>query len=157
MAHRGHQHKARTTNTPFFDKARTKLGVKPVAPPPVYEPDVVVEAILHAAKNGPRDIVVGAASRAMTLGQTISPRLLDAILGRRIGFKAHYTDEPKPEGAPDNLFESTGGPTTIEGSFGDRARPRSFYTWLQTHPATMRGIVVGATVLGVAALRRRAA
>src|SRR5215203_627771 len=27
-----------TINTPFFDKARTKLGVKPVAPPPIYQP-----------------------------------------------------------------------------------------------------------------------
>src|SRR3712207_8928850 len=26
-------------NTPFFDKSRTKLGVKPKAVPPFYEPD----------------------------------------------------------------------------------------------------------------------
>ena len=150
--------KPATTNTPFFDKARTKLGVKPVAPPPVYGPGVVVEAILHAAKNGPRDVIVGGASRAMILGQKISPRLLDAIMERRIGFKAHYTNEPKPEDAPDNLFESTGGPTTIEGSFSDRAHPRSFYTWLQTHPTAKRSAMVGAAVLGAAAtLRRRAA
>ena len=150
--------KPATTNTPFFDKARTKLGVKPVAPPPVYGPPVVVEAILHAAKNGPRDVIVGGASRAMILGQKISPRLLDAIMERRIGFKAHYTNEPKPEDAPDNLFESTGGPTTIEGSFSDRAHPRSFYTWLQTHPTAKRSAMVGAAVLGAAAtLRRRAA
>ena len=147
-----------TTNTPFFDKARTKLGVKPVAPPPIYEPGVAVEAILHAAENGPRDIVVGGAARAMILGQAISPRLLDAIMQRRIGFEVHYTDEPKPEDAPDNLFESTEGPTTIEGSFGDRAHPRSFYTWLQTHPAATRSVMVGAaSILGAAALRRRAA
>src|SRR5688500_857376 len=40
-----------TINTPFFDKARTKLGVKPVAPPPIYQPGIVSEAILHAAEN----------------------------------------------------------------------------------------------------------
>ncbi len=147
-----------TTNTPFFDKARAKLGVKPVAPPPIYEPGVVAEAILHAAENGPRDVIVGGASRAMILGQAISPRLLDAIMERRIGFKVHYTNEPKPEGAPDNLFESTEGPTTIEGSFSDRTHPRSFYTWLQTRPTAKRSVMVGAAVLGAGAvLRRRAA
>ena len=65
--------KPATTNTPFFDKARTKLGVKPVAPPPIYDPGVVVEAILFSAENGPRDVIVGGASRAMILGQKISP------------------------------------------------------------------------------------
>jgi thiol-disulfide isomerase/thioredoxin len=38
-----------TINTPFFDEARTKLGIKPVAPPPIYQPSVVSEAIFHAA------------------------------------------------------------------------------------------------------------
>jgi NAD(P)-dependent dehydrogenase (short-subunit alcohol dehydrogenase family) len=33
-----------TINTPLFDQARTKIGVKPVAPPPIYQPDVVVDA-----------------------------------------------------------------------------------------------------------------
>ncbi len=145
-----------TTNTPFFDKARTKLGVKPVAPPPIYGPGIVVEAILHAAEKGPRDLIVGGASRAMILGQTISPRLLDAIMQRRVAFEAHYTGEPKPEDAPDNLFESMEGPNTIEGSFSDRAHPRSLYTWLQTHRTVKRSIVAGA-VLGAVALRRKAA
>src|SRR5215204_5056430 len=40
-----------TINTPLFDKARTKLGVKPVAPPPIYQPGIVSEAILHATEN----------------------------------------------------------------------------------------------------------
>jgi peroxiredoxin len=38
-----------TINTPFFDEARSKLGIKPVAPPPIYQPSVVSEAIFHAA------------------------------------------------------------------------------------------------------------
>ena len=29
-----------TINTPLFDKARTKLGVKPVGLPPIYEPNL---------------------------------------------------------------------------------------------------------------------
>ena len=147
--------KPATTNTPFFDKNRTKLGTKPVAPPPIYDPGVVVEAILHAAEKGPRDVIVGGASRAMILGQTISPRLLDAIMQRRISFEVHYTNEPKPEDAPDNLFGSTEGPNTVEGSFGNRAHPRSLYTWLQTHPAMKRSVLAGAVLGTAAALQSR--
>jgi len=97
-----------TINTPFFDKARTKLGVKPVAPPPIYQPSIVSEAILHAAENPARDLVVGGAAKAVILSQAVSPRLLDILLRVR-GFEVHYTGEPKPEDAPDNLFEPIDG------------------------------------------------
>src|ERR671921_705958 len=55
-------------NTPFFDKARTKLGVKPKGFPPMYAPGVVGHAILYAAEKAPRDIVAGGAAKGMILG-----------------------------------------------------------------------------------------
>jgi hypothetical protein len=143
-----------TINTPFFDKARTKLGVKPVAPPPIYQPHIVSEAILHAAENPARDLVVGGAAKAVILSQTASPQLLDVLLRVR-GFEVHYTSEPKPEDAPDNLFEPIDGYNTVEGSFRDRAHPRSLYNWLQLHPTVKRGAVAGMAIGAVGALRRR--
>src|SRR4051812_6562231 len=59
-----------TINTPLFDQARTKIGVKPVAPPPIYQPDVVVDAIVFAAENPVRDLVVGGAAKALILGRS---------------------------------------------------------------------------------------
>src|ERR671911_1971569 len=143
-----------TINTPFFDKARTKLGVKPVAPPPIYQPGFVSEAILHAAENPARDLVVGGAAKAVILSQTVSPRLLDILLKLR-GFEVHYTREPKPEDAPDNLFEPIDGYNTVEGSFRDRAHPRSLYNWLQLHPTVKRGAVASMAIGALGALRRR--
>src|SRR5215213_7896176 len=143
-----------TINTPFFDKARTKLGVKPVAPPPIYQPGVVSEAILHAAENPARDVVVGGAAKALILSQAVAPRLLDHLLKAR-GFEVHYTREPKPEDAPDNLFEPIEGHNTVEGTFVDRAHPRSFYNWLQRHPTVKRGAVAGMAIGALGALRRR--
>jgi NAD(P)-dependent dehydrogenase (short-subunit alcohol dehydrogenase family) len=143
-----------TINTPFFDKARTKLGVKPVAPPPIYQPGIVSEAILHAAENPARDLVVGGAAKAVILSQALSPRLLDILLRVR-GFEVHYTGEPKPEDAPDNLFEPIDGYNTVEGSFRDRAHPRSLYNWLELHPTVKRGAVAGMAIGALGALRRR--
>ena len=142
-----------TINTPFFDKARTKLGVKPVAPPPIYQPGIVSEAILHAAENPGRDLIVGGAAKAVIQSQAISPRLLDALLRRR-GFEVHYTDEPKPTEAPDNLFGPVEGYDTAEGSFGDRAHPRSLYNWVELRPAVKRAAFVGAA-LGVLSMLLR--
>jgi hypothetical protein len=104
-----------TINMPFFDEARTKLGIKPVAPPPIYQPSVVSEAIFHAAENPARDLVVGGADKAVILSQAVSPRLLNILLRVR-GFEVHYTSEPKPEDAPDNLFEPIDGHNAVEGS-----------------------------------------
>src|SRR5215211_3855330 len=53
-----------TINTPFFDKGRTKLGVKPVGVPPIYEPETVANMILYAAENPVRDL-----ERVMNLGE----------------------------------------------------------------------------------------
>jgi hypothetical protein len=70
--------------------------------------------------------------------QQLSPRLLDALL-LRFGFGVHYTDEPKTEDDPDNLFDPVQGLDTVEGSFGDRAHPTSLYNRLELHPAVKRG------------------
>jgi NAD(P)-dependent dehydrogenase (short-subunit alcohol dehydrogenase family) len=139
-----------TINTPFFDKARTK----PVAPPPIYQPGIVSEAILHAAENPARDLVVGGAAKAVILSQALSPRLVDVLLRVR-GFEVHYTREPKPEDAPDNLFEPIDGYNTVEGSFRAWAHPRSLYNWLELHPTVKRGAVASMAIGTLGALRRR--
>lgn len=128
--------------------------MKPVAPPPIYQPGIVSEAILHAAENPARDLVVGGAAKAVILSQALSPRLLDILLRVR-GFEVHYTGEPKPEDAPDNLFEPIDGYNTVEGSFRDRAHPRSLYNWLELHPTVKRGAVAGMAIGALGALRRR--
>jgi NAD(P)-dependent dehydrogenase (short-subunit alcohol dehydrogenase family) len=126
-----------TINTPLFDQARTKIGVKPVAPPPIYQPDVVVDAVVHAAEHPVRDVVVGGAAKALILGEKLAPRLLDALL-IRFGFEAHDTGEPRSADAPDNLFAPLEDHDTARDGFDGSAWPRSLYTSLQRHPLVGR-------------------
>src|SRR3712207_1113589 len=58
-----------TINTPFFDKGRSKVGVKAVGIPPIYEPHTVADIILYAAENPARDLVCGGAAQALILNQ----------------------------------------------------------------------------------------
>src|SRR5829696_704083 len=97
-----------TINTPFFDKGRTKLGVKPVGVPPIYEPQTVANIILYAAENPARDLVCGGAAQLMIINQRLSPRMVDAILTTRAGFSSQMTDEPRTEGEVDTTLTSPG-------------------------------------------------
>ena len=142
-----------TINTPFFDKGRTKLGVKAVGIPPIYEPDTVANIIMYAAENPARDLVSGGAAQALILNQRLSPRILDAILATRAGFAPQKTDEPRSEDDPDNLYAPIRGHDTARNGF--RALSRSLYNWLQMHPVVRRGAAVGTALGLLTALRRR--
>src|ERR687894_563498 len=142
-----------TINTPFFDKGRTKLGVKPVGVPPIYEPHTVANIIVYAAENPARDLVCGGAAQALILNQRLSPRMLDAILATRAGFAPQKTEEPRTEDDPDNLYAPIRGHDTAKNGF--RALSRSLYNWLQMHPTVKRGATLGTTLVLLAALRRR--
>lgn len=108
-------------NTPLFNKARTKLGVKPQPTPPIYQPSLVAKAIVEAAEHPEREVVVGDAGKIILLAQRISPGLVDAYMERN-GFDSQYTKEPKSENAPDNLFDPISDYDKIEGDFSDQAR-----------------------------------
>src|ERR671916_2191682 len=129
-----------TINTPLFDKARTKLGVKPVGLPPIYEPETVADIILYAAENPARDLISGGAAQALIINQRLSPRMLDAILATRAGFSPQKTEEPRSEDDPDNLYAPIQGHDTARNGF--RALSRSLYNWLQMHPTVRRRAAV---------------
>jgi NAD(P)-dependent dehydrogenase (short-subunit alcohol dehydrogenase family) len=93
--------------TPFFEHARTRLGVRPSGPPPVYSPETVAEAILRAAEHGGRDVAVGSAAKVQLVLQRLSPRVMDAFT-RATAFRLQRSKEPKAVG-DDALFDSPDG------------------------------------------------
>jgi NAD(P)-dependent dehydrogenase (short-subunit alcohol dehydrogenase family) len=131
-------------NTPFFTWARSRFGVKPQPIPPVYEPSAVAEVIAHAAEHGGREIVVGGAGKMLSVGQWLSPSLVDRYLlqGER-GFRQQLTD--KPDDQVDNLFEPSVGPGRTTGDFEGSTRPDSVYTRVfELHPILKRlGLAAG--------------
>jgi NAD(P)-dependent dehydrogenase (short-subunit alcohol dehydrogenase family) len=94
--------------TPFFEHARTRLGVRPSGPPPVYPPEKVAEAILHAAEHPQRDIIVGAAAKVQLLVQKLSPKLMDAF-SRATAFRLQRSKQPKAPATGDALFDTPQG------------------------------------------------
>ncbi|MDZ7957836.1 MAG: SDR family oxidoreductase [Aulosira sp. DedQUE10] len=138
-----------TINTPYYNKVRTKLGVKPTGVPPYYQPSLVADAILYAAEHPTRDFVVGDAGKVLDLLQRISPPLADSLL-LAIAFKGQRTNEPKSEDAPNNVFEPITGYDKVEGDFRNLSIP-SFLESLDMNPPLKWGALAFAA-LGIAAL-----
>ncbi len=136
-------------NTPFFTNARTKIGVKPVAVPPMYQPHIVASAILAAAVKPIPEIIVGGGGWAFAIANRIAPHIVNLAL-RKTSFTMQKTDEPKTASAPDNLFESNTGDTRVEGDF-EGARGTSLITWLECHPS-LRTALGWSAALGALAL-----
>lgn len=137
-----------TINTPFYNKVRTKLGVKPTGIPPYYQPHAVSDAILYVAEHPMRDFIVGDAGKVLDALQRISPSLVDAIL-LAIAFPGQHTDEPKSEDAPDNVFTAIPGQDRIEGDFRNLSIP-TFLDWWDMNP-TWKWSAVALGVFGIVA------
>lgn len=135
-------------NTPFYNKVRTKLGVKPTGIPPYYDPSLVADAILYVAEHPTRDFIVGDVGRVLDVLQRVSPSLVDSVLAA-IGFAGQRTNEPKSEDAPDNVFEPINGYDRVEGDFKNLTIP-SFSDWWDMNP-TLKWGAISLAALGIAA------
>jgi hypothetical protein len=132
-------------NTPFYNKARTKLGVMPTGIPPYYQPSLVAEAILHAAEHPTRDLIVGDVGRLIDLFQKIVPDLTDTLVGA-IAVPGQRTERIKATDDPNNLFEPIEGYSTTTGDFTEKTIP-SFLDWFDFHPAIKWSTAAGLGVL----------
>jgi hypothetical protein len=129
--------------------------------PPIYQPQLVADAILYAAENAVPEITVGGGGRMLELMESIAPNLTAAFVGT-IGFEGQKTDVPKSLHALDNFIETLPDFDYVEGDFTAQARASSAYTWMATHPYAGKlaaGLLLGATTawLSKMKLRRSAA
>jgi short-subunit dehydrogenase len=142
-------------NTPFFNHARSKLGVLPRPTPPAYEPAAVAEAIVWAAEHPTREIVVGGAAKGVLLLQRLSPALLDRLMTiGGLAFKMQQST--RPDDGVDNLFAPAPGDYAVRGAFDRITIPGNGYTrTFEFHPARQRLVVMG-MLLAIATVVRRA-
>jgi NAD(P)-dependent dehydrogenase (short-subunit alcohol dehydrogenase family) len=141
--------KPAAVNTPFYNNALTKLGVKPSGPPPYYEPSLVADAIVYVAEHPTRDFLVGDAARMLDLLQRLSPSLLDYLFVR-VAFPLQQTTEPKSEDDPNNLYQTVPAHDKVKGDFDNLAIP-SVSDWLDKNPPLKWGAIASLGVLALLA------
>jgi NAD(P)-dependent dehydrogenase (short-subunit alcohol dehydrogenase family) len=141
--------KPAAVNTPLYNNALTRLGVKPASLPPFYDPSLVADAILYVAEHPTRDFLVGDAARAIDLLQRLSPSLVDFIL-ERVAFQLQRTSQPKSEDAPNNIYEPVPANDKVKGDFNNLTIP-SVSDWLDKNPPFKWGTIASIAALALLA------
>lgn len=141
-------------DTPLFEHARTRIGVRPKGMPPVYDARLVARAIVRAAKQPTRRLVVGGGGRALASVEGIIPGVVDRFLSLA-GFRGQRTRIPKSAGAADNLRQPIDSGHSVAGGPESHGRSWSLYTaWILSRwsrPATL-AVAVGAGMLAARAI-----
>lgn len=136
-------------NTPQFDRGRQKLGLQPQPVPPIYQPEIVADAIAYCCERPQRELPVTWAAQKLLWGQKLSPRAGDLVL-LRTGWRDQTTGEPKPVDSPDNLWETIPGDPGAHGRFDDAANASS--AWTATRLALGKVGSMAAVAAGLGAL-----
>jgi hypothetical protein len=136
-------------DTPIAGHAAVHADGGALIPPPVYDPQLVADAILDCVVTGRREITVGGIGRAQVLFSEHFPALFEWLAP--LATKA-LTTKAKAQPKPDNL----GAPQRAgeEHSPDQPGRPFSVYTTAAKHPLAVIG--VGAMLaIGLAALTKQ--
>jgi NAD(P)-dependent dehydrogenase (short-subunit alcohol dehydrogenase family) len=137
-------------NTPQFSWNKTRLPRQPQPAPPIYQPEIMADAIYYAAHADRREVTVGYPAVKAIYGNKIAPGFADHLLARN-GYEMQMTDEPIDPDRPDNLWQPVEGDRGAHGIFDDRSYSFSPQAWANTHPGITAlagaGLIVGAAGL----------
>ncbi len=80
-------------NTPQFEWARSKMPRRSQPVPPIFEPELIADAIHHAAHHPRREYWLGASAIEAIVGAKLAPGLTDRMMARQ-AWARQMTDEP---------------------------------------------------------------
>ena len=90
-------------NTPQFDWVKNRLPRKPQPVPPIYQPEVAAQAIVHAAHHYRREWYVGGSTAVVIAGNKFAPASATGIWARRL--RSQQYDGQADPNRPNNLYE----------------------------------------------------
>ena len=136
-------------NTPQFDWVKSRLPNRAQPVPPVFQPELVADAIVWAAGTGRREVHVGMPTITAIAGDKIAPGLAERYLAAN-GYSAQQTDEPEDPHRPDNLWAPVPGDHGAHGRFDSIARETSVQMWVSRHRALIAAAALGVAFAGLA-------
>lgn len=133
--------KPASIDTMFIAHAKNYLSHEPRLAPPLYAPEVVAEAILHAAQHPVRDVFAGGAGKLLSLSGRHAPRITDKLL-EWSGFESQKSDRVA-EDRSGALYRPTADLLERHAA-GGRVFESSLYTRATLHPAKTSIAMLGA-------------
>lgn len=117
-------------NTPFFSHAVSYLPGSPRPAKPVYQPEIVADAILLAARRYHREIRVSGVTVLFALAMRLMPGAVNAAI-HRLGMEGQLTQDREAHRLREpTLFTPSDHPSGTHGPFGREARRFSVQMWL---------------------------
>ncbi len=122
-------------NTPQFDWALNKLSKRPQPLPPIYQPEVVADAVRYVANHPKRELWLGWSAVKAIAGQKVAPWLLDRILAHQ-AYSGQQSEEPAQERS-NNLYHPVAAEAGAHGRFDDKATAESSELWIVKNASTL--------------------
>ena len=145
-----------SVNTPFYSHAGSVMDKTPRPPPPVYQPEMLGEAIYLAGTTNRRQWRVAGQTVATSIGNTLAPGLVDLVAGL-VGVTLQQTNRQDVAAVRDpSIYQASTRITGTHGPFDREALSSSATWWLTKNPVAVC-LGVGLLTAGAAraALRRR--
>ncbi len=138
-------------NTPFYAHAVSRTAGLPRPPPPIYQPEMMGDAIYLAATTRRRDILVGGQSVQIALLNGLAPRLADFLIGTFAPKLQETSNEGVAETRDINLFTPSTRPAAEHGAFDSESLSTSAQYWASKHRGSVgAGLALGALLVGLA-------
>lgn len=145
-------------NTPQFGWVKSRLPRRAQPVPPIYEPELIANAVTWVADHYRRELFLGWNTAVIIQGNKFFPALGDWYLGKT-GYKSQQTNQPADPDRPNNIWTPVDEQRDYgaHGAFDKRARRKSWQMWADTHPGwlTVLGSAGLAGLAGVLALLRK--
>jgi short-subunit dehydrogenase len=145
-----------STNTPFFSHAGSRMAGAPRPVPPVFQPELVAEAIWLAVIERRREVKVTASNTHLALLSAALPGVMDRVLAW-FGVPSQYTSRAEVMARRDPaLFDAARNVSAVHGPFGREAFTGSTRMWAERNRWAV-GLGLAALFLATRPRRRRTA
>lgn len=139
--------KPASIDTPLPQHARNYTDAEPKLPPPVYRPEEVANAILHAAVHPQRDIYVGGGAKALAGFKEFAPGAYDVLAPVVTAFQKRAEPPRDPAGS----LHAAKRDGETRGSHPGYVMRTSTYTRLSLHPLSTAAVATGLAAVAVMA------
>jgi short-subunit dehydrogenase len=144
-------------NTTQFVWTKNKMPHKARPTGTIFQPEVAADAILFAAENNRREIMVGYTTVEATLGEKVIPGLLDHYLSDAAWKGAMLPEKADPE-KPNNFWQPVPGDHGAHGPFDGKARSFSAQLWATKNRMALAAgglLAAGVGISSLLAARKR--
>jgi NAD(P)-dependent dehydrogenase (short-subunit alcohol dehydrogenase family) len=130
-------------NTPQFGWIKSRLPYHPQPVPPMYQPELMAQAIVWSAFHDRRELWVGFPTVKTIVGEKFIPGLLDHYLAD-VAYSGQQTDIPVDPDRANNLWSSVPEDRGAHGIFDRQSHSSSAQLWASMHRGWLALAGVGA-------------